>query len=40
MSAGAPSRSSASRISRTVSNEVLFERGCGEKMTTSRALMA
>ena len=40
MSAGAPSRSSASRIRRTVSNEVFFERGCGEKMTTSRALIA
>ena len=40
MSAGAPSRSSASRISRTVSNDVFFERGCGEKMTTSRALIA
>ena len=39
MSAGAPSRSSASRISRTVSNDVFFERGCGEKMTTSRALI-
>ena len=40
MSAGAPSRSSASRISRTVSNDVFFERGCGEKITTSRALIA
>jgi hypothetical protein len=39
MSAGAPSRSSASRISRTVSNDVFFERGCGEKITTSRAFI-
>jgi hypothetical protein len=40
MSAGAPSRSSASRISRTVSKVVFFDRGCGEKITTSRALIA
>ena len=40
MSAGAPSASSASRMSRTVSNVVCFERGCGENTTTSRALIA
>ncbi len=39
MSAGAPSRSSASRMSRTVSYEVFFERGCGEKITQLRALI-
>ena len=39
MSGGAPSFSSASLMSRTVSKEVFLDRGCGEKMTTSRALI-
>ena len=37
MSGGAPSRSRASRMSRTVSKEVFRARGWGEKMTTSPA---
>ena len=39
-SAGAPSRSSARRMIATVSRVVSLLRGCGEKMTASRHLMA
>ena len=39
-SAGAPWRRSASRITRTISNVVRFERGCGEKITASRHFSA
>ena len=39
-SAGAPWRLIASRITRTISKVVRFERGCGEKITASRHLSA
>ena len=39
-SAGAPWLSRASRMKRTVSKVVFLERGCGEKMTALRALIA
>ena len=40
MSSGAPSRRSASRISRTISLVVRRLAGCGEKMTASLHLIA